>query len=221
MQLNRCYQTERFAPLVFAKFCVWRKGSSRCLPYLCGRALSAFIPAFMKCRWLKEHRHGYQRVKSEASSPRDNAGRRISHRPSHPRLYSALAGDQRVFASAFRAVRKPSIVCLFGAGPPDFMSLIAPRRRRVLSFVFIRVPVGAASPCPVGVRCWEHEPSIHLLVGVWCVWANVNQCFFYLVFWHPRETNIKLFVGHSEFLFFLEFFEFFRDQPLQSLARAI
>lgn len=129
MQLNRCYQTERFAPLVFAKFCVWRKGSSRCLPYLCGRALSAFIPAFMKCRWLKEHRHGYQRVKSEASSPRDNAGRRISHRPSHPLLYSALAGGQRVFTSAFRAVRKPSIVC--GVGPPYFMPLVTPRRRRL------------------------------------------------------------------------------------------
>lgn len=119
-----------------------RKGSSRCLPYLyggapvpetvCGskqEALSAFIPAFMKCRRLKEHRHGYQRVKSEASSPRDNAGRRISHRPSHPLLYSALAGGQRVFTSAFRAVRKPSIVC--GVGPPYFMPLVTPRRRRL------------------------------------------------------------------------------------------
>lgn len=180
-----------------------------------------FYSSFHEVQMAERAQARISKGKSEASSPRDYAGRRISHRPSHPRLYSALAGDQRVFASAFRAVRKPSIVCLFGAGPPDFMSLIAPRRRRVLSFVFIRVPVGAASPCPVGVRCWEHEPSIHLLVGVWCVWANVNQCFFYLVFWHPRETNIKLFVGHSEFLFFLEFFEFFRDQPLQSLARAI
>lgn len=88
-----------------------------------------FYSSFHEVQMAERAQARISKGKSEASSPRDYAGRRISHRPSHPLLYSALAGGQRVFTSAFRAVRKPSIVC--GVGPPYFMPLVTPRRRRL------------------------------------------------------------------------------------------
>lgn len=120
---------------------------------IAGSFVSAFIPAFKKCRQLKEHRRGYQRVKSKPSSPWDSAGRGIRHRPSHPWLYSVFVGGQRGF-------RLPLFTLFFGLGGGfgshwahgpvlcEFTSLITPHRRRI--FVFILKPWLFIS---VGVRC--------------------------------------------------------------------
>lgn len=119
---------------------------------IAGSFVSAFIPAFKKCRQLKEHRRGYQRVKSKPSSPWDSTGRGIRHRPSHPWLYSAFVGGQRGFRLPLFALflgwvgASAAIECMDQFS--EFTSLITPHRRRI--FVFILKPRLFIS---VGVRC--------------------------------------------------------------------
>lgn len=115
-----------FASVVWEKWCVWAEGASvRQVFGLFKWKTPATPPAYPSprqrvdwsrklcvCFYATSHKvraaeRAQARISKGAgrlpSSQRDNTGRRISHRPSHPWLYSATAGGQGAFTSCFRS----------------------------------------------------------------------------------------------------------------------